>query len=124
MAKITKTTDYLERHIEFFDNGLNLSTCKIRYDFLKVMPLYKWQYCHEILSLDKEGYCDWDFNTFLHELEYHGTCSERILELDCIDKKHQKPKLKRLIKKMEKEASTSYTTKDERHMLKSWYGLK
>ena len=47
------------------------------------------------------------------------------VELDCVDKKHQKPKLKRLIKKIKKEASKSYTTKDERHMLKSWwYGLK
>jgi len=114
-----KLTDYSDRWSEDFDHGLHMWGCKIRYDFLKVMPLYKWQYCHEVLSLNKDGYCDWSFNTFLHELEYHGTCSERILELDCFTKK-QKQRLKKLIIKMEKEASISHTTKNERHMFKGW----
>tara|TARA_R100000231_G_scaffold98675_1_gene73674 strand:- start:178 stop:546 length:369 start_codon:yes stop_codon:yes gene_type:complete len=114
--KIKKSTDYLERWSEPFDKGLIRWGCKIRYDFLKVMPLYKWQYCHEILSLHKDGYCDWSFNAFLHELEYYGTCSERILELDCFTKK-QKSRLVTLIKRLKKEA----TQPKEEMSLKNWF---
>ena len=60
-------------------------THKIRFDFLKVMPLYKWQYCHELLKY-KKGYCDWCFSTFLYEFEKYGIGKERILQLECLNK--------------------------------------
>jgi hypothetical protein len=79
------------------------SETKIRFDFLKVMPIYKWQYCHEVLVKEKGIYCDGCFHQFLKEFELYGSNTEDIVELNCLDKT-QKNKLIKLIERLRKES--------------------
>ena len=98
-----KKTDYIERETEFCNTGLWTSKTKIRYDFLKIMPLYKWQYCHEVLVKQKDTYCDGCFHQFLEEFVLCGSNTKDIIKLNCLDKK-QKNKLIKLIERLKKES--------------------
>tara|TARA_R100000654_G_scaffold10894_1_gene23742 strand:+ start:21 stop:509 length:489 start_codon:yes stop_codon:yes gene_type:complete len=83
---------------------------EIPVSFLKCMPLYKWQYCHERL-IKQEGYCDGDFSCFLEELERHLICAYELVKLDCLDKTERKKLItlfKRKLKK-EKQFQNTYT---------------
>ena len=101
-----KNTDYIVRDSEFYNDGLWVSKTNIRYDFIKVMPVYKWQYCHEVLVKQKNTYCDGCFTQFLKEFELYGSNTEDIIKLNCLDKT-QKNKLIKLIKRLRKESEKS-----------------
>ena len=101
-----KNTDYIERVTEFCDNVFWTSKTKIRYDFLKVMPVYKWQYCHEVLVKQKGIYCDGCFAEFLKEFQLYGINTDEIVKLNCLDKT-QKNKLIKLIERLRKESKKS-----------------
>ncbi len=68
-----------------FDGEYHQSKIEIPVSYLKCMPLYKWQYCHEVLVKQK-GYCDVCFSQFLFELETSFTCASRLIKLDFLDK--------------------------------------
>lgn len=73
---------------------------KLKSDFLEVMPMNKWLYCHELL-INKDGVCcDWVFKQFLYEFEHYSLCQKEILELNCFNK-NEKRKLIKLIKKLQ-----------------------
>ena len=63
--------------------------CEMPVSFLECMPLYKWQYCHELLCKD-DGYCDLVFQEFLEELNEHLLTLPRLIKLDCLDKEERK----------------------------------
>lgn len=99
-----KNTDYIERVTEFCDNVFWTTKTKIRYDFLKIMPVYKWQYCHEVLVKQKDTYCDGCFSQFLKEFEFYGINTEEIVKLNCVDNS-QKKKLIKLIERLRKKSN-------------------
>jgi len=84
------------------------SKTKIRFDFLKVMPVFKWEYCHEVLVKQKGIYCDGCFTQFLKEFELYGINTEEIIKLNCLDKT-QKNKLIKLIERLRKESEKPHS---------------
>tara|TARA_R100001440_G_scaffold6727_1_gene13601 strand:- start:179 stop:694 length:516 start_codon:yes stop_codon:yes gene_type:complete len=82
----------IETYISYstiFDGGYHQSKIEIPVSYLKCMPLYKWQYCHEVLVKQK-GYCDGSFGQFINELRFHFTCASRLIKLDFLDKLERK----------------------------------
>tara|TARA_R100000231_G_C5293405_1_gene155296 strand:+ start:244 stop:759 length:516 start_codon:yes stop_codon:yes gene_type:complete len=82
----------IETYISYstiFDGWYHQSKIEIPVSYLKCMPLYKWQYCHEVLRKQK-GYCDGSFGQFINELRFHFTCASRLIKLDCLDKLERK----------------------------------
>ena len=70
------------------------------------MPVYKWQYCHELLVKQKGNYCDGCFHEFLKEFQFYGINTQEILKLNCLDNP-QKNKLIKLIERLKKESEKS-----------------
>ena len=75
--------------------------CEMPVSFLECMPLYKWQYCHELLVKQK-GYCDLVFVEFIEELEEHLQCSSRLIKLSCLDEVERKDLIKLFTKILKK----------------------
>tara|TARA_R100001460_G_C3461230_1_gene165980 strand:- start:44 stop:589 length:546 start_codon:yes stop_codon:yes gene_type:complete len=94
-----KTTIQLGK---IFDGGFHQIQCEIPVSYLKCMPIYKWQYCHEVLK-GQEGYCDWSFNQFINELRFHFTCASRLIKLDCLDKLERKSLISLFKRELKKE---------------------
>lgn len=78
------------------------SKIEIPVSFLKCMPLYKWQYCHEVL-IKQEGYCDGSFSCFLLELERHFFCANELVKLECLEKTERKKLISLFKRKLKKE---------------------
>jgi len=65
----------------------------------EVMPLDKWEYCHENLK-KQDVYCDWVFEMFLYELIYLSRLNflyENLIKFNHLDE-HEKQKLVKIIK--------------------------
>ena len=93
-----------------FDGGFYQSKCEIPVNYLKCMPIYKWQYCHEVLK-KQEGYCDGSFGQFINELRFHFTCASRLIKLDCLDKLEKKALISLFKRELKKEGIFDNTKK-------------
>lgn len=114
--------DTIKTHIQIANTIYSSSQIEIPVSFLKCMPLYKWQYCHEVLK-KQEGYCDGDFDTFLHELQSYLTCLRRLIKLDCLETTERK-KLISLFKTKLKKEERYHNTRKEKQFLETVEQLK
>ena len=115
----------IETYISYstiFDEGFHQTKIKIPVSFLKCMPLYKWQYCHEVL-MKQQGYCDGSFGCFLTELRRSLICANRLIKLDCLEKTERK-KLISLFKRKLKKEERYHNTRKEKEFLETVEQLK
>jgi len=115
----------IETYISYgtiFHGGFHQAKIEIPVSFLKCMPLYKWQYCHEVL-MKQEGYCDGSFGCFLEELQRHLICANELVKLDCLEKTERK-KLITLFKRKLKKEEQFYNTYTEKQLLLTIEELK
>lgn len=95
-----------------FDEGFHQEKIEIPVSFLKCMPLYKWQYCHEVLG-KQEGYCDGSFSCFLEELQRHLICAIGLIKLDCLEKTERKKLITLFKRKLKKEEQYRNTPREK-----------
>lgn len=114
--------DTIKTHIQIANTIYSSSQIEIPVSFLKCMPLYKWQYCHEVLK-KQEGYCDADFHTFLHELQSYLTCLRRLIKLHCLETTERR-KLISLFKRKLKKKEIYHNTRKEKEFLETVEQLK
>ena len=105
-----------------FHGGFHQTKIEIPVSFLKCMPLYKWQYCHEVL-MKQDGWCDGSFGCFLLELERHLFCASRLINLNCLEKTERK-KLISLFKRKLKKEEQYHNTRTEEDFLETVKQLK
>jgi len=115
----------IETYISYstiFDEGFHQTKIEIPVSFLKCMPLYKWQYCHEVL-MKQEGYCDGSFGCFLDELWRSLMCANELVKLECLEKTERK-KLITLFKRKIKKEERYHNTLTEKEFLETVEQLK
>jgi hypothetical protein len=115
----------IETYISYgtiFQEAFHQEKIEIPVSFLKCMPLYKWQYCHEVLG-KQEGYCDGSFSCFLEELQNHLICAIGLIKLKCLEKIERK-KLITLFKRKLKKEEQFHNTYTEKEFLKTAEQLK
>ena len=100
-----------------FHGGFHQTKIEIPVSFLKCMPLYKWQYCHEVL-IKQDGPCDGSFGCFLLELERYLFCASRLINLNCLEKTERK-KLISLFKRKLKKEERYHNTRTEEDFLET-----
>tara|TARA_R110000803_G_scaffold30041_1_gene68026 strand:- start:172 stop:558 length:387 start_codon:yes stop_codon:yes gene_type:complete len=105
-----------------FHGGFHQTKIEIPVSFLKCMPLYKWQYCHEVL-IKQDGPCDGSFGCFLLELERYLFCASRLINLNCLEKTERK-KLISLFKRKLKKEEQYHNTRTEEDFLETVKQLK
>jgi len=115
----------IETYISYstiFNEGFHQTKIEIPVSFLKCMPLYKWQYCHEVL-MKQEGYCDGSFGCFLTELWRSLICANRLIKLNCLEKTERR-KLISLFKRKLKKEERYHNTRTEKKFLETVEELK
>ncbi len=115
----------IETYISYsaiFDEGFHQTKIEIPVSFLKCMPLYKWQYCHEVL-MKQEGYCDGSFGCFLDELWRSLMCANELVKLECLERTERK-KLITLFKRKIKKEERYHNTLTEKEFLETVEQLK
>jgi hypothetical protein len=115
----------IETYISYstiFAEGFHQTKIEIPVSFLKCMPLYKWQYCHEVL-MKQEGYCDGSFGCFLTELQRSLICANRLIKLECLEKTERR-KLISLFKRKLKKEERYHNTRTEKKFLETVEELK
>lgn len=115
----------IETYISYstiFNEGYHQTKIEIPVSFLKCMPLYKWQYCHEVL-MKQEGYCDGSFSCFLEELQFYLMCANELVKLECLEKTERK-KLITLFKRKLKKEERYHNTPAEKEFLETVEQLK
>ncbi len=115
----------IETYISYstiFHEGFHQTKIEIPVSFLKCMPLYKWQYCHEVL-MKQEGYCDGSFGRFIYELRFHFICANRLIKLDCLYKLERKALIS-LFKREFKKEGLFDNTRTKKNFLETVEQLK
>ena len=96
-----------------FDEAFHQTKIEIPVSFLRCMPLYKWQYCHEVL-MKQDDLCDGSFSCFLFDLENRLFCACTLINLDCLEKIERKKLITLFKRKLKKEEQyhNTYTEKE------------